>query len=87
MQTRRQSGSVETTDIVERELRVVNGKIPSHTSFHFLSIGESFLKDKNEPSMKVFQESVTHLLVREAKRRDRILRISTGFLHKYEDHR
>ena len=53
----------------------------------FLVDWRIFLKDKNEPSMKVFQESVTHLLVREAKRRYRILRISTGFLHKYEDHR
>ena len=34
------------------------------------------LKDRNEPSMKVFQELMSHLIVRETKRQQRILRIS-----------
>ena len=50
--------------MVKRELRVVNGKVPQHTSSHFLSI---FIKDldirritltsENEPSMKAYSRS------------------------------
>ena len=38
----------------------------------------NFLKGQNGPSMKVFQEAMSQLTVREAKRQYRILRISTG---------
>ena len=61
--------------MVKRELRVVNGKVPQHTSSHFLSI---FTKDldlrritltsENEPSMQAFREAMNHACVEVAVR-------------------
>ena len=79
MQTYFQSWCVETMSVVERERRVVNGKV--HSILDVILVDwRILLKDENEPSMKVFQEmmirSCVEVAVREMKRPDRILRIS-----------
>ena len=56
--------------MVKRERRVVNGKVPQHTPFHFLSVSskilvfaESFSKCDSEPSTKALQDAVIHACV------------------------
>ena len=57
--------------MVIRERRVVNGKVPQHTPFHFLLVSSkimafagSFLKCDNGPSTKALQDAVIHACVR-----------------------
>ena len=77
MQTRSQFGFVETTDKVKQELRCCERKDPTLFLISLLVKRIlQLLKDKNESSMKVFQELMSHLIVRETKRQQRILGFS-----------
>ena len=53
--------------MVKRERRVVNGKVPQHTPFHFLLVSPNFrriiLKCDNEPSTKALQDAVIQACV------------------------
>ena len=72
----------------------MNGKISYHTSFHFLV---DFVKDpdfrrialncENEPSMKVFRESMSHFMVRETKRQLQKSQVFGVMQHQCDDHR
>ena len=56
--------------MVERERRVVNGKVPRHTPFHFLlasseilGFRRNILKCENEQSTKALQDAVIQACV------------------------